>query len=105
MASAALGGFDRSIARLNAAVASHLTNADAALDGHAVRVVFDNGTRQFLGGIDVQTPNAGLPSAQAAHATQDSVLRIVGGEQYRVVDIKPDGAGWTELTLQLLNPV
>jgi hypothetical protein len=96
-----MSGFESSIARLNAAVARHLTNADAVLDGVPVRVAFSNATREVLGGINVQQPTAGLQSHLAENATQDSWLRIVGGHNYRVTSIDPDGAGWTLLQLEL----
>lgn len=71
----------------------------ATMDGQAVRGIFDNGYMQALGGMASAEPSFTLPSADAAAATQASVL-VVAGVTYRVRNPQPDGTGITVLPLE-----
>lgn len=95
-----MAGFESSLARLNAAVQGRVTNADAVLDNKPVRVAFDNGYGLELGSVGARQPRAGLSSHLAPRVAAGSRLRIGVGQQYEVVSVEPDGAGWVELVLQ-----
>ncbi len=92
--------FENALARLNAAVQGRLTNADAVLDNKVVRIAFDNGYATELGSVGVRQPRAGVLLHLAPRVAAGSRLRVVGGQQYEVVSVEPDGAGWVELVLQ-----
>lgn len=72
----------------------------ATLDGVAVLVIFDNAYREMFDGVGTRSPMAGLPTSDAAAATQASVL-VSGGKTYRVTSVQPDGTGWSTLMLEL----
>lgn len=94
--------FEDAVQRLHEAVHTRLANADALLDGEAVRVVFDNTYDVALGAAGVRRPRAALPSASAVGVVPEtSTLEIVGGSTYTVEAVLPDGAGWTEMHLRL----
>ncbi len=92
--------FENALARLNASVQGRLTNADAVIDNREVRVAFDNDYGTELGSIGVRNPRVGMQLSHAPRVAVGSRVRIVGGLQYEVVGIEPDGAGWVELVLQ-----
>lgn len=70
----------------------------ATLDGASVRGIFDNQYVDVLG-VASRQPIFTLPTADAAAATQASVL-VVEGVTYRVRTIEPDGTGVTVLMLE-----
>lgn len=74
---------------------------DATLNGQPVRVLFDNAYEEGFG-VSTRQPMASMPTAvaQAVGAEQDSVL-MIGAATYHVRADKPDGTGWTVLTLEL----
>lgn len=91
--------FERSMQRLNAAVARCVTNADAVINNRVVRVAFDNGTDETLG-AQVRRPTVGMPTEAAGAITDSTLVRIVGGCSYRVLLVDDDGAGWSVLHLE-----
>ena len=72
--------------------------SSATLDGVSVTGIFDNQYIDTLG-VASRQPMFTLPTADAAAATQASVL-IVEGVTYRVRSIEPDGTGVTVLMLE-----
>lgn len=77
---------------------SDFAASSATLDGASVRGIFDNQYVDVLG-LASRQPMFTLPTADAAAATQASVL-IVEGVTYRVRSIEPDGTGVTVLMLE-----
>jgi hypothetical protein len=70
----------------------------ATLDGASVTGIFDNAYTEAFG-MASRAPMFTLPSANAAAATQASVL-VVDGSTYRVTSVQPDGTGVTTLMLE-----
>ena len=96
--------FTTALARANASVQKHMPNVMASLDGgEPFGVVFRSPHEVVLGGIAATRPSAGMLSSLAAHAVQDSRLRIIDGDEYTVASIEPDGTGWTVLVLELVQ--
>lgn len=86
--------------RLNRAVFSHMSNADALLDGVPLPVLFEREYQRIFDGIASTSPIASAPSESVASATTASTL-VLAGNTYRVRGIRPDGAGVTMLLLEL----
>lgn len=72
--------------------------SSATLDGAPVTGIFDNAYAESLG-MATRIPMFTLPTASAVSATQASVL-VVGGVNYRVTSVQPDGTGVTVLMLE-----
>lgn len=70
----------------------------ATLDGEPVTGIFDNAYIDPFGVASTE-PRYTLPSADAATATNASML-VIGATTYRVRSVQPDGTGITVLTLE-----
>lgn len=93
--------FAAAIERVNGAVIRHLSTHQAVLDNVEVSGIFDNGYREALGAIGVQSPFFTLPSTSCIRAVAGtSRLRVVGVGAYTVEAIEPDGTGVTTLRLR-----
>lgn len=86
--------------RLNRAVFSHMSNADALLDGVPLAVLFERDYQRIFDGIASTSPVATAPSDSVASATTSSTMKVAGNT-YRVRGIQPDGTGNTVLLLEL----
>lgn len=88
-------------ARVNAAVMSRLSNADATLGGVAVQGIFDNAYAVLdVGGENYST---GPAFTLASTVVPDSVAGLTlvhNAVAYKVVEPMPDGAGLTVLRLR-----
>ncbi len=88
-------------ARLNRAVFSHLSNADAVLAGVAVHGMFDNAyAMQDVGGEVFATGPVFTLASSAVPANVAGATLVVGGVSYKVVEPMPDGLGVTMLRLR-----
>lgn len=92
--------------RLNSAVVRHLANADAewlSLAGgtkKTVPVIFDNSYGDaFSGLVGGQQPTAQGAAADFAGVANDDSL-VIGGAEYIVTNVEPDGTGMVVLRLR-----
>ena len=75
--------------------------SNGLLDGVAVRGIFDNAYETFdvLSGASASGPVYQLPSASVP-AVAVGLPLVIGAETWRVVEVQPDGTGWSTLRLR-----
>lgn len=90
------------MADVDAAVKRDLADDDVAIDGRPVQGMFaapwlgpDLGTQR----TNLVAPVLHITDDDAASVREGSIV-IASGERYRVVELHPDGTGWTILILR-----
>ena len=85
-------------ARVNVDVIRHLANATATIGAAQVEGIFDNAYLDALG-FSGATPVFNCISSAVSGVAQGDAVAI-GGINYTVIRIEPDGIGMTRLVLQ-----